>query len=69
MIPTFGRSVPELAMINNTMIDLIYQSHSHCLTEWNHQILNPEALEMYARAISDKGAALINCFGFVDGTV
>ena len=69
MIPTFGRSVPELAMINNTMIDLIHRSHSHRLTEWNHQILNPEALEMYARAISDKGAGLIICFGYVDETV
>ena len=32
-------------------------------------ILNSTLLEEYATAISDKGAALDNCFGFVDGTV
>ena len=32
-------------------------------------VLQPEALETYAQAITNKGAALTNCFGFVDGTV
>ena len=32
-------------------------------------MLNPPTLEMYARLVHDKGAALQNCFGFVDGTV
>ena len=31
--------------------------------------LNSRLLDQYATAISDKGAALDNCFGFVDGTV
>ena len=31
--------------------------------------LNPEKLQIYADAIYAKGAALSNCFGFVDGTV
>jgi hypothetical protein len=69
LIPTFGRPVPELAMINYKMISLIFYIHGHRLTEWNHQILHPEALETYATAVSNKGAALTNCFGFVDGTV
>jgi hypothetical protein len=51
------------------MISLIFDIHGHRLTEWNHQILHPEALETYATAVSNKGAALTNCFGFVDGTV
>ena len=33
------------------------------------RILNPYQLEIYADAIHTKGAALNNCFGFVDGTV
>ena len=69
LIPTFGRPVPELVMINNTMISLILDLHVHRLMQWNYQILHPEALEKYAHAISDKVAALTNCFGFVDGTV
>jgi hypothetical protein len=56
-------------MINHKMISLIFHIHGHRLTEWNHQILHPEALETYATAVSNKGAALTNCFGFVDGTV
>ena len=69
LIPCFGRPVPELAMITNEMVNYIYDIHGHRLTQWNHQILQPEALETYAQAITNKGAALPNCFGFVDGTV
>ena len=29
----------------------------------------PDLLQTYSEAIHDKGAALDNCFGFVDGTV
>ena len=56
-------------MITNEMVNYIYDIHGHRLTQWNHQILQPEALETYAQAITNKGAALTNCFGFVDGTV
>ena len=69
MIGRFAKPVPVLCMINNYMIDFIYQSHSHRLLEWNNQILNPAALETYAAAITAKGSPLNNCFGFIDGTV
>ena len=58
--------MPTLSMINNKMIDFIYDTQGHRLIQWNHQILNPESLETYAEVISAKGAALTNCFGFVD---
>ena len=32
-------------------------------------MLNSEKLQIYADAVHAKGAALNNCFGFVDGTV
>ena len=38
-------------------------------TQWNPAVLNPGFPEQYAAAIAGKGAALDNCFGFVDGTV
>ena len=44
-------------------------THHHKITNWNNGILNPAALQMYADAISAKGAALENCFGCIDGTV
>ena len=31
--------------------------------------MSPNLLQTYSVAIHDKGAALDNCFGFVDGTV
>ena len=47
----------------------MYTTHGHKITQWNHDLLNPAALNEYADAISNKGAALENCFGFIDGTV
>ena len=46
----------------------IYENQQR-LTNWNQTFLNPAKLEEYAQAISDRGAALKNCFGFIDGTV
>ena len=69
MIPRFGRPVPELSMITNTVINYIYDVHSHRLLEWNDNIMSPDLLDIYTDAISNKGAALGNCFGFIDGTV
>lgn len=50
-------------------IKYICDTHHHKITNWNNGILNPAALQMYADAISAKGAALDNCFRFIDGTV
>ena len=69
MIHCFGRPVPEMSMIINAVIDFLYEHHGHIITEWNHQIFSPRNLEIYAEAVHGKGAALENCFGFVDGTV
>ena len=41
MTPIFGRSVPELSMISNEVVDWIYTTHGHKITQWNHAILNP----------------------------
>ena len=69
MIYRFGRPVPVLSMVTKQVIDYIYQTHGHRLTQWNNLLLNPAALQTYADAIVRKGAPLENCFGFVDGTV
>lgn len=69
LISTFARPVPVLCMICNYMIDFIYETHNHRLLQWNNQVLNANALETYATAITAKGSPLNNCFGFIDGTV
>ena len=52
-----------------TRVNTVYDVHHHKITTWNNDILNSVALQMYADAISAKGAALNSCFGFIDGTV
>ena len=69
MIPLFGRPVPELSMVTNTVIDYLYDEHAHRITDSNNTILDPVHLQQYADAIHQRGAALNNCFGFIDGTV
>lgn len=56
-------------MICSKVVDFIYDEHHHRLTQWNNNLLNPNLLERYADAIHQKGGALDNCFGFIDGTV
>lgn len=69
LIPRFGHAVPVMSMICNTVVDFIYNLHGHRITEYNHNLLDSASLQVYADAVFAKGAALDNCFGFVDGTV
>ena len=69
MIARFGRPVPELCMISNTVMSYIYDVHGQKLCQWNRDILNRRYFDTYTDAISNKGAALQNCFGFIDGIV
>ena len=65
----FGRPEPVMSMVTNTVLDYIFTTHSHRILQWNQAILQPAQLQIYADAVSLKGAALNNCFGFIDGTV
>lgn len=56
-------------MIYNIVLDHIYNTRGHRISQWNNPILDPVSLERYAEAVHDKGAALDNCIGFIDGTV
>ena len=69
MIHRFARPVPEINMITNTVMDHIFLSHGHRISQWNFDILSPPMLQEYADVIHAKGAPLNNCFGFIDGTV
>ena len=50
LIPLFGHPVPELCMISNEVADFIYERHGEKITRWNHQLLNPHQLQLYANA-------------------
>ena len=69
LISTFGRPVPELCMIANSVLDWVFNEHGFRLTSWNQPFLTPACLQEYACAIARQGSPLTNCFGFIDGTV
>ena len=69
LILRFGDPVPVMSTISSSVVDFIYNLHSHKITEYNHNILDPASLQIYADAKAAKGAAQDNCFGFVDGTL
>ena len=69
MAPRHAKPVPVLSMVTNHVIDYIYTIHGHRITHWNDALLNPLASDAYAQLVHAKGAALQNCFGFVNGTI
>ena len=69
MIHRLARPVPEISMITNTVMDHIFLSHGHRISQWNFDILSPPMLQEYADVIHAKSAPLNNCFEFIDGTV
>ena len=69
MMPQFGRPVPKLSMISNHVMNILYESWSHLLRNFQQDWLSINNLETSSNAIHQCGAPLHNCWGFVDGTV
>ena len=69
MVPLFARPIPQLCMTTNKVMNFIHQRWNHLLLDLNQPWLSQANLELFSDAIRDKGAALNNCWGFVDGTV
>ena len=69
MVPRFARPVPELCLMSNEIMNVIFNLHRNRLTSFNQAWLSRAKLEEYANVIHTKGAALQNCWGFIDGTV
>lgn len=69
LIFRFARPVPELCIIANHVMNFIYERWSFLLFDLNQPWLSPANLQRFSDAISNKGAPLENCWGFVDGTV
>ena len=69
MVPIFARPIPQLSITCSHVTDKVYSDWGHLLSTFNQPLLSPINLELYANAVHDKGAALGNCWGFVDGTV
>ena len=51
MVSHFARPVPELCIITNHVIDWIYNRRHHLLSRYNHDLLSPANVMLYADAI------------------
>ena len=62
LIPRFGRSVPQLCMISNLVIDYIFDTREQ-------PFLSRDNLQTFVDAIHQNDAALDSCWSFANGTV
>ena len=69
LIHRFGRPVPEICRITDYVREIVCSLHHQRLTASNHTLMSLPLLQTYSDAIRMKGTALLNCFGFIDGTV
>ena len=77
IIPRFPRPVSVLSLITNEVLDYIYDTHSHLVTDWNRDVMTPAALQTwrqssYFRRRQSQGKVqhwTTSCFGFIDETV
>lgn len=65
----FGKSAPALSKIIDYMLNHIYNNFGHKLSNLrNLHWLNLDRFQLYANAISQKGAPIPNWWAFIDGT-
>ena len=65
---TFWSSCSPIVHDFNQVVDIIDHQWGRLLSDFNHPLLSPGVLELYAEAIYRKGSALNNVWGFIDGT-
>ena len=56
LTPSFAKPVPVISTVTNAVLDIIYATHSPRITLWNHDILDPDQMEMYPAPITARGA-------------
>ena len=68
LYPLFGRSKSQLSEMFNIVLDHVYDNFSHLLSTLAQPwIIN--GVPQFTAAVSTKNAPLVNCWGFIDGTV
>ena len=65
----FGRPTSALSLLINKTIRILWNNHRQRLTSFDMPWLQQDHLQLYADVIHEKGAPLVNCIGFIDGTV
>ena len=67
MLPRFDRSVLELNLNSNHMLNFVYDNFGHKPLDMNQDWVTPNKLQLYSIVILNKGATLSNYQAFVDG--
>ena len=65
----FGRPTSALSLLINKTIRILWNNHRQRLTSFDMPWLQQDHLQLYADVIHEKGALLVSCIGFIDGTV
>ena len=65
----FGQPPCEVSRFANSILHHLYGTFHHLLDTLNHARLTPDVLEGFAKAVSNKGAALSDTWGFLDRTI
>lgn len=63
----FGMSAAAMSEVFYEVIERLYETHGDVLETFREGMI-AERAELYAKAISEKGAPLTNCVGFIDCT-
>ena len=69
LVPRFGRPFPQLSMVVSETMDLLFARFGNLFSRLNQPWLSQANLVDFSQSIYRKGAALDNCWGFIDGTV
>ena len=69
LIPRCSRPISQLYMVKNLVIYHIFERFGYLYTRFKQSWLSQECLKVFADAVHNKGAALDNCWGFVDRAV
>ena len=64
----FSRPVYELSYIFNEVLNMIYENHAHLVSNFDRRWLSHANLDTFSAAISNRGAPLTHCWGFIGGT-
>ena len=65
----FGRPTSALSLLINRTVHILCNKHRQRLTSFDMPWLRQNHLQQYADVIHEKGAPLVNCIGFIDGSV
>ena len=71
LVKQFGqRHTAELSIIISHMVNFLFDNYfEKLLCSLDQGWLSPANLKRFAKAVHDKGGALDNCWGFIDGTI